>query len=56
MTAARPYRAPMPATQAYERVLAAAGAHFDPAVVDALEVGAKDSAVGLLADLEPVAR
>jgi HD-GYP domain-containing protein (c-di-GMP phosphodiesterase class II) len=56
MTAARPYRAPMPATQAYERVLAASGAQFDPAVVEALQAGAEDSAVRLLADLEPVAR
>jgi putative two-component system response regulator len=37
MTASRPYRGPMPAETAYERVLEGAGRQFDPTVVEVLQ-------------------
>jgi putative two-component system response regulator len=52
MTAPRPYRGPMSAFRAYQRVLDAAGQQFDPGVVNALEAGGN----GLLRELEPAGR
>ena len=47
MTAKRPYRGPMPASVAFERVLLEAGHQFDPAVVAALEDGVRAGEVAL---------
>jgi putative nucleotidyltransferase with HDIG domain len=52
MTAARPYRAALPLEVALERVQAAAGAQFDPAVVDALDRGLRDGEIQLDRALE----
>jgi HD-GYP domain-containing protein (c-di-GMP phosphodiesterase class II) len=47
MTAARPYRGPLPMTVAYERVLLEAGHQFDPDVVAALEQGVRSGEIAL---------
>jgi putative nucleotidyltransferase with HDIG domain len=47
MTATRPYRGPMPASVAFERVRLEAGHQFDPAVVAALEHGVRTGEVDL---------
>lgn len=49
MTATRPYRGPMPATVAFERVRLEAGHQFDPDVVAALEDGVRSGDVDLAA-------
>jgi putative nucleotidyltransferase with HDIG domain len=60
MTATRPYRGPLPANVAYERVLVEAGQQFDPQVVDALSRGVSSGTVDLEAagglDVEQPAR
>ena len=48
MTAERPYRGPLPASVAFERVLLEAGQQFDPEVVDALERGVSSGDIDLL--------
>ena len=47
MTAKRPYRGPMPASVAFERVRLEAGHQFDPSVVRALEDGVRSGSVDL---------
>jgi putative nucleotidyltransferase with HDIG domain len=47
MTAARPYRAPLPATVAFERVRLEAGQQFDPDIVGALERGVASGEIDL---------
>jgi putative nucleotidyltransferase with HDIG domain len=47
MTAARPYRGPLPPSVAFERVRIEAGHQFDPAVVHALERGVREGAIEL---------
>ena len=47
MTAARPYRAAMPASVAFERVLLEGGVQFDPHVVAALEEGVRTGTIEL---------
>jgi putative nucleotidyltransferase with HDIG domain len=47
MTAARPYRGPLPVSVAFERVRLEAGHQFDPAVVDALQEGVRTGRVDL---------
>jgi HD-GYP domain-containing protein (c-di-GMP phosphodiesterase class II) len=49
MTAARPYRGPLPATVAFERVRLEAGQQFDPQVVDALARGVDSGEIDLVA-------
>jgi putative nucleotidyltransferase with HDIG domain len=47
MTAARPYRGPLPMSVAFERVLLEAGHQFDPGVVAALEQGVRSGDIEL---------
>jgi putative nucleotidyltransferase with HDIG domain len=47
MTAARPYRGPLPMSVAFERVLLEAGHQFDPGVVAALEEGVRSGDIEL---------
>ena len=47
MTAERPYRGPMPAKMAFERVRLEAGQQFDPEVIDALERGVTSGEIDL---------
>jgi putative two-component system response regulator len=47
MTAARPYRGPLPMSVAYERVMLEAGHQFDPGVVSALEQGVRSGDIEL---------
>jgi putative nucleotidyltransferase with HDIG domain len=47
MTAERPYRGPMPAKVAFERVRLEAGQQFDPEVIDALERGVHSGDIDL---------
>jgi putative nucleotidyltransferase with HDIG domain len=47
MTAARPYRGPLPASVAFERVRVEAGHQFDPQVVAALESGVRTGGIDL---------
>jgi putative nucleotidyltransferase with HDIG domain len=47
MTAARPYRGPLPMSVAFERVLLEAGHQFDPGVVAALEHGVRSGDIEL---------
>jgi putative nucleotidyltransferase with HDIG domain len=47
MTAARPYRGPLPMSVAFERVLLEAGHQFDPDVVAALEHGVRKGEIEL---------
>ncbi len=47
MTAARPYRGPLPASVAFERVRLEAGHQFDPEVIDALERGVQSGEIDL---------
>jgi putative nucleotidyltransferase with HDIG domain len=47
MTAARPYRAPLPTMVAFERVCVEAGQQFDPAIVDALARGVSTGTIAL---------
>jgi putative two-component system response regulator len=54
MTAQRPYRGPLPADVAYQRVREGSGRQFDPTVVEALEQGMRDGTVELTRELEPV--
>ena len=60
MTAARPYRSPLPANVAFERVRLEAGQQFDPVVVEALSRGVETGEVDLQAagglDVEQPAR
>ena len=49
MTAARPYRGPLPASVAFERVRLEAGQQFDPQVVEALSRGVENGQVDLVA-------
>ena len=53
MTATRPYRAPLPAGEAYRRVVAEAGQQFDPGVVEALQEGVGSGEIELFAELAP---
>ena len=53
MTAERPYRAAMPVAEAVERIVAEAGAQFDPRVVDGLAEGLARDAIPVGAVLEP---
>jgi len=48
MTATRPYRGPLPASVAFERVRLEAGQQFDPQVVDALARGVESGDVDLV--------
>jgi HD-GYP domain-containing protein (c-di-GMP phosphodiesterase class II) len=47
MTAARPYRGPLPPSVAFERVVLEAGHQFDPDVVAALEDGVRNGEIDL---------
>ena len=47
MTAARPYRGPLPASVAFERVRLEAGHQFDPEVIAALEDGVRGGDIDL---------
>ena len=47
MTADRPYRGPLPARMAFERVRIEAGQQFDPAIVEALERGVTAGTIAL---------
>jgi putative nucleotidyltransferase with HDIG domain len=49
MTAARPYRGPLPASVAFERVRLESGQQFDPNVVEALVKGVETGEVDLVA-------
>ena len=53
MTAERPYRAALPVAEAVERIVAEAGAQFDPRVVDGLAEGLARDAIPVGAVLEP---
>src|SRR3712207_8390003 len=48
MTADRPYRGPLPASVAFERVRLEAGQQFDPEVVDALERGVANGDIDIV--------
>jgi HD-GYP domain-containing protein (c-di-GMP phosphodiesterase class II) len=60
MTAARPYRGPLPPSVAFERVRLEAGQQFDPVVVDALTRGIETGDIDLAStgglDVEQPAR
>jgi putative nucleotidyltransferase with HDIG domain len=47
MTANRPYRGPLPASVAFERVRLERGVQFDPDIVDALSDGVRDGTITL---------